>query len=409
MRARLHFLRQNNAGEIARIGEDACGRSIRARCVCHALICCAALRCVVRRWLERLYAARYASKGLRRKLLLMNGIMAKRTTSTKTKGATGAASASPDEAAGEEAPETDAPTAEPSPAWIQLIEARGSGLSESEIKKLIHDEVAADLKDEPLAETFNIVFLYDSSTLLRSDTDRIYRAVTSLTTRKPLLLVVDSGGGDIASAYLIAKLCREYAADSFHVVVPRRAKSAATLLCCGADFIHMGSLSELGPIDPQFQGGVPALALKHSIEHLADLTKRYPAASEMFASYLAKSLRIEALGYYERVAESAAQYAERLLKSRNSIELGAAEMSIIAQRLVYAYKDHGFVVDAAEATDIFSSDVVKVNTPEYNLGNKLYRTLDLLERVVGDFYDRTFLFTGLADSGCAIPKRREEP
>lgn len=315
--------------------------------------------------------------------------------------------ASPSTTEAGEVADTPAAVAPASPAWIQLIEARGTGISEADIKKLIHRGVAADLKDEPLAHKYNVVFLYDSSTLLRSDTDRIYRAVTSLETRKPLLLIVDSGGGDIASAYLIAKLCREYADESFHVVVPRRAKSAATLLCCGADYIHMGSLSELGPIDPQFQGGIPALALKHSIEHLADLTKRHPAAAEMFALYLAKSLRIESLGYYERVAESATQYAERLLKSRQTVSMTASEISAVAQRLVYAYKDHGFVLDANEATEIFSDEVIKINTPEYALGNKLYRTLDLLEKVVGDFYDRNFLFTGLAEGGCAIPKRRE--
>ena len=99
----------------------------------------------------------------------------------------------------------------------------------------------------------------------------------------------------------------------------------------------MGSLSELGPIDPQFQG-VPALALKNSVEHLAELTKRYPEATDLFASYLAKTLRIESLGYYERVAESAAQYAERLLKARRIEPISDEKIASIAQRLVYAYR-----------------------------------------------------------------------
>lgn len=301
-----------------------------------------------------------------------------------------------------------ATVSEPTPAWLQLVQSSRAGLGEEEIKALVHHQIESDLAAEPLAEKYNVVFLYDASTLMRSDTDRIYRAVTRLATRKPLLLLVDSGGGDISSAYFIAKLCREYSDESFSVVVPRRAKSAATLLCCGADAIHMGSLSELGPIDPQFKGGVPALALKYSIEHLAELTKRYPGATEMFASYLAKSLRIEALGYYERVAESAAQYAERLLKSRKSTVQSSNEMTAIAQRLVYAYKDHGFVIDTAEAVEIFGDHVVQVNTPEYDLGNRLYRSLDLLEWVMRDFYDRRLSFTGIAASGCAIPRKRDE-
>jgi ClpP class serine protease len=296
------------------------------------------------------------------------------------------------------------PSSSPPPPWVQLIQLRATDPTEDEIKRLVHQQMEEELASEPLAEQYNILFLYDASTLMRSDTDRVYRAVASLKEQKPLLLIVDSGGGDIAAAYFIAKLCREYSRERFEVVVPRRAKSAATLLCCGADRIHMGSLSELGPIDPQFEG-VPALALKYSIEHLAELTKRYPGANALFADYLARSLRIEALGYYERVAESAAQYAERLLKSRRSLEQDASEMARIAHHLVYAYKDHGFVIDAAEAAETFGDDVVKVNTPEYDLGNKLYRSLDLLEWVLGDFYERHFSFTGTAGSGAFVPRK----
>ena len=87
--------------------------------------------------------------------------------------------------------------------------------------------------------------------MVKSDADDIYSAVTTFEEPKPILLVLLSTGGAISSAYLIGKLCREYAHDKLVIVVPREAKSAATLLCCAADEIHMGSLSELGPIDPQ--------------------------------------------------------------------------------------------------------------------------------------------------------------
>jgi len=47
----------------------------------------------------------------------------------------------------------------------------------------------------------------------------------------------------------------------------------------------MGSLSELGPIDPQINE-LPALGLKNSVDHIAELVRKYPASSEMFAKYL---------------------------------------------------------------------------------------------------------------------------
>ena len=165
----------------------------------------------------------------------------------------------------------------------------------------------------------------------------------------------------------------------------------------------MGSLSELGPLDPQFED-VPALALKNSIEHLAELAKRYPHAAEMFASYMARALKIEELGYYERVAESAAQYAERLLQSRKTESVG--DPASIAHHLVYAYKDHGFVIDAGEAEQIFGTQVVQTNTEEYEFANEIYRALDLVHHILHDFYNRSFYFTGAPGNGCVLTRLR---
>jgi hypothetical protein len=290
------------------------------------------------------------------------------------------------------------------PPIIELLELRGGDPSDDDLKKLIHAQISADLTSEAVALDYNVLVVYDSRPIERSDTDKIYQAVSTGSADKPILLVVDSGGGSISPAYFVAKLCREYSQDRFEVVVPRRAKSAATLICCGADKIHMGSLSELGPIDPQFDG-VPALTLKHSIEHLAELATRYPSASDMFANYLARSLRIEALGYYERVAESATHYARLLLKSRRQVQRSESEITATATRLVYAYKDHSFAIDASEAADIFGPDVVATNSSEYKIGNRLYVTLDMLDYFLGTFFSRTFAFMGGADEGAVLVKK----
>lgn len=131
----------------------------------------------------------------------------------------------------------------------------------------------------PITKQYNVLFLHDKYSMIKSDADRIYSGARSFQEEKPLLLVLNSGGGDIGSAYLIGKLCREYSNGKLVVVVPRRAKSAATLICCAADEIHMGSLSELGPIDPQIDD-LPALGLKSSIQHIADPRRnRTPAHS----------------------------------------------------------------------------------------------------------------------------------
>jgi len=62
------------------------------------------------------------------------------------------------------------------------------------------------------------------------------------------------------------------------VAVPRHAKSAATMIALGADQVHMGLLSELGPVDPQVLG-VPMLAIQDSIETITQCVNDNPGES----------------------------------------------------------------------------------------------------------------------------------
>jgi len=266
---------------------------------------------------------------------------------------------------------------------------------------LVREYIQSQIESNPLTTSYNILILHDKGLMVKNDADNIYSAAEAFTDKRPLMLVLYSTGGTIGSAYLIGKLCRECADKKFVVVVPRQAKSAATLICCAADEIHMGSLSELGPIDPQIEG-LPALGLKTSVEHIADLIKDYPHASDMFAKYLNMSLKPIHLGYYERVAESAAQYAERLLNLHPS---SLKEKSTkIAKTLVYSYKDHRFVIDKAEASVIFGEEVIHTDTEEYKLGNSIYAALMLVDRMA-EIRNHYFYFIGSPDSDPHFSKR----
>lgn len=64
-------------------------------------------------------------------------------------------------------------------------------------------------------------------------------------------VIVDSFGGDADAAYHIAKLLDSQFTGTITYIVPRFAKSAATLLICGGNRIIMSETSELGPLDPQ--------------------------------------------------------------------------------------------------------------------------------------------------------------
>jgi len=314
-----------------------------------------------------------------------------------------------------ENPSSDSATAEPVvtyPSKADLINAVFAGLDpaatdEAHSKKdvVIREYLQGVVSQHEISKTYNLLVLYDDTIMAKSDADNIYSAVTGFSEKKPILLTLYSGGGSAGAAYLIGKLCREHSSRKFVVAVPRRAKSAATLLSCAADEIHMGALSELGPIDPQIDD-MPALGLKNSVEHIAELVKAYPASSEMFARYLAQSLNLINLGYYERVAESAMHYADRLLQPhQDNLNKSPSE---IAKLLVYGYKDHGFVIDKGEALSIFGDKTVKCASAEYDLANVIYEELKTISMMAG-WSEHNFYFIGsLAGSGTFTKRQKRK-
>lgn len=194
------------------------------------------------------------------------------------------------------------------------------------------------------------------------------------------------------------------AAKKFVVAVPRRAKSAATLLSLGADEIHMGMISQLGPLDPQ-SGGLPVLAVSNALEGIAALSEKFPAAIEMLGKYLTDQIPIRVFGYYQRVAESAVQYAERLL-SNKTLSSGRSA-SDVAGHLVNHYKDHSFVIDYDEATDLLGDGLVKTKTMEYQLADEIYQFLEFVS-MVARFNDKDIWYVGTVAEGFDMRTRTKE-
>ncbi len=280
-----------------------------------------------------------------------------------------------------------------------LFKRLREGATNEDLQKSVAAALASTIAKQPVATQYRVLILHDDNRLLENDSDRIYTAINKYESKDPILLVIYSPGGAIGPAYMIGKMCRRSSPDRFLVAVPRKAKSAATLIACAADEIHMGMLSELGPIDPHLDD-VPAIALKNSIEHIASLTSQYPKAAEMFAQYLSKSLSIEQLGHYERLVESAEQYAERLLAARAA--KSAKQPKQIATQLVREYKDHSFVIDSAEATSIFGPEIVRYETDEYRLANAIYESLSFLRIVLDVIGKRVLYFVGSPSDGAVV-------
>lgn len=147
------------------------------------------------------------------------------------------------------------------------------GGSPSEISKLnratyrrVHDEVTQghpqrrhlyDEIENHLGDTKVVVAFFSSFhfpvIIEDRDADIIEEALqTTNLDGKELVLLLNSPGGDALAAERIVNICRSYShGGKFSVIVPKMAKSAATMICLGASEIGMSATSELGPIDPQ--------------------------------------------------------------------------------------------------------------------------------------------------------------
>lgn len=106
------------------------------------------------------------------------------------------------------------------------------------------------IRDKRLVVSFFISF-QSQSPLGQYDADMIEEVLVNSDTSNGITLILDAPGGDGLAAERIIQLCKNYSKKDFETIVPARAKSAATMVCLGADTILMGATSELGPIDPQ--------------------------------------------------------------------------------------------------------------------------------------------------------------
>ncbi|MFZ0334080.1 MAG: hypothetical protein WAN10_05810 [Candidatus Acidiferrales bacterium] len=287
-----------------------------------------------------------------------------------------------------------AATKEPKTAdWPQFLKAA----SLNDVRDRFAKEADVILDKYGLKQNCCLAILEPLDGIDTTDLDQIFSGLNELNPKrdKDVLLFLLSRGGAGEPAYQISKLCKSFARPTFKVIVPRFAKSAATLLAIGADEIHMGPLGQLGPIDPQIDG-LPALGVSRALSTIASVAAQYPRSAEMFAAYLRRALTVEQIGYCDRISESAVQYAERLLSTKPNLTSNAAG---IAKELVHEYKDHSFVIDFDEAQKHLGSDWIKTDTVELKAAEELYGIFEDVNFLYGVAQSKRILVVG----GAALP------
>lgn len=181
-------------------------------------------------------------------------------------------------------------------------------------------------------------------------------------------VIVDSFGGDADAAYHLAKMIHSNFSGNIVYIIPRYAKSAATLLVCGGDKIVLGETSELGPLDPQIRqedgNYISAKAVQATLELIKSHLKKGDKYGLELATILASRLNPLTLGQYESTINIAQDYQKELLLMR--MFKSESKVDKIVKQFATGYTHHSRVIGCEEAKEILGSDKVEIwlNTSE---------------------------------------------
>jgi hypothetical protein len=193
----------------------------------------------------------------------------------------------------------------------------------------------------------------------------MYDHLRAIGKQKRIALYLYSLGGQMETPWKLVTMIREFC-EEFHIVVPYKAYSAATMIAIGTDKICMTSKSELGPIDPALQvnpmpgkdGNAPRLAelgvedvaaYLTFIRERAKITEQSAIATAIAA--LANDLTPPLLGRIERIYSHIRLVAKSLL-SLHKPAFQEDQISKITEALTEKLYVHGHGIGRKAAKEI---------------------------------------------------------
>lgn len=241
-----------------------------------------------------------------------------------------------------------------------------------------------------------------------------------------------SRGGAIDVPWRLANAFRQ-ASDEWHVLIPYRANSAATLLALGADSIVLGAQGELGPIDPIMNiqrmvsqpGGVgtviqenvnveDVMAYVRFVRERAGLSDQSALSNSL--TKLTERLDAVTLGNAHRTHSHIRDVARRMLLSRNE-PANEQTMGTIIETLAERVYAHGHAIGFRDAREIGLpaheavdglDDLMWRLLSDYEDEMKLLQPLDPLKAVETDDHYREQAMIAVVESHWAVHSFRGE-
>ena len=161
-------------------------------------------------------------------------------------------------------------------------------------RKDLYTEIGKLLGEDKFVAAFFTSFVFDVQ-LADADVVMLEEVLQNADLKgRHLVLMLNCPGGDGLAAERMINVCRSYSTEGFTALVPKQAKSAATMICLGAKKIIMSNTAELGPIDPQIFDGTKWYAAHEIIEAYEELIKKAISAKGRIDPYLQQLQRMDA-------------------------------------------------------------------------------------------------------------------
>ncbi len=184
---------------------------------------------------------------------------------------------------------------------------------------------------------------------------------------KKIDLVFNSLGGSIESAYqIISLLDRKFPTAEITFVVPRVAKSAATLIALGCDSILFSQIGELGPLDVQIyrpgcESPISGITIKKLVEE--ELEK---SSNENMKKWIFNTLKPEEVLEMKRFNDVAVKYLEYLLPRRMFKDQKEDKPKIqkVINAICEEFPNHSFVIDKTVAKETLGLNASFVSEKE---------------------------------------------
>lgn len=262
----------------------------------------------------------------------------------------------------------------------------GSSIFDDILKEKI-EEIEKSCKEIEERTNYKVVLLLMAegwASIERDSVDDIYKYIKNLNLsgKKGIIVILHSTGGDADAAYHISEILNTISDKSELIfLVPRLAKSAATLLSCSGDKIVMTGMSELGPIDPQVEirpgRWISVTTVTDALKEIFTILEEKRSLKDNYIEALFRALPLTEVGQFDKLIKYIKDLLFRVLKKRMMKDKKDDEIEKICEKLTKGYEYHGMPITAYEAKNIGLNVEIWKNEEDIII-NKIYSSFKAL-------------------------------